>query len=376
MTRTLLACLAPIGLMAAIAWSAASTAEPATAAPRPATVAATPAAPTPPAARQEAVDYSKPIPCVHTMLGHNDTVYRVAFSPNGAQAVSTGRDNTIRIWNLTSGRQLQCIENYGANVRAVLFTSDGARIVTGATDSSIRVWDAVAGQELSRIEGPSMQQVHCMAFLPGNDTLASGWCDGVVRLFSLATGKELSRLEKHGPRCIEAMAASPDRALLVTVGRDRRACLWDTATGRPVADTGSLYASPVTVGFLDASRILLVTNDHNLSIWEWKSGAVTKWLQEPLLSGVALSPQGNQFVVLGLSDLEQWDAAAGKCLRTAYAGSQSLHGAAISPDGRYLLTAEGGIQVKQPGGTFDFRPTDANFVRLWDLRGPAMPKAP
>ncbi|MCX5684627.1 MAG: hypothetical protein NT049_13200 [Planctomycetota bacterium] len=325
MTRTLLAGLAPIGLIAVVAWSAISAAEPATGKPPPAAVAATPAAPTPPATGQDAVDYSKPIPCVHTMLGHNDTVYRVAFSPNGAQAASSGQ---------------------------------------------------VAGRELSRIEGPSMQQVHCMAFLPGNDTLASGWCDGVIRLFSLATGKELSRLEKHGPRCIEAMAASPDRALLVTVGRDRRACLWDTATGRPVADTGSLYASPVTVGFLDASRILLVTNDHNISIWEWKSGAVTKWLQEPLLSGVALSPQGNQFVVLGLSDLEQWDAAAGKCLRTAYAGSQSLHGAAISPDGRYLLTAEGGIQVKQPGGTFDFRTTDANFVRLWDLRGPAMPKAP
>jgi len=44
---------------------------------------------------------------VHTLTGHEDQVYEVAFSHDGAQVVSCGMDDTVRWWDVASGRQVR-----------------------------------------------------------------------------------------------------------------------------------------------------------------------------------------------------------------------------------------------------------------------------
>jgi len=73
--------------------------------------------------------------------GHTDPVTSVAYSPDGTHIVSGSWDNTIRVWNATTG---QCVagpfQEHTSSVPSVAYSPDGTHIVSGSDPCSIRVW--------------------------------------------------------------------------------------------------------------------------------------------------------------------------------------------------------------------------------------------
>lgn len=86
---------------------------------------------------------------IQPLKGHDDQVRSVAFSPDGARIVSGSYDETIRIWDVETGKQLmQPLRGHSGNVWSVAFSPDGTKIVSSSRDYTIRVWDAQTGEQL------------------------------------------------------------------------------------------------------------------------------------------------------------------------------------------------------------------------------------
>src|SRR5262245_44027618 len=51
--------------------------------------------------------------------GHTSTVFTVAWSPDGTRIVSGGNDNTIQVWNATSGKRLLTYTGHLGSIWAV-----------------------------------------------------------------------------------------------------------------------------------------------------------------------------------------------------------------------------------------------------------------
>ncbi len=167
-----------------------------------------------------------------SILRHNDTVYSVAFSPDGKRLATGSFDSTVKLWDAATGQETLTLKGHVNGVCSVAFSADGKRLATGSFDRTVKLWDAAIGQEMLTLKGHD-NSVPSVAFSPDGKWLATGSHDRTVKLWDAATGQELLTLKGHSD-IVWSVAFSPDGRWLATGSNDGTVKLWDAATEQEV----------------------------------------------------------------------------------------------------------------------------------------------
>ena len=85
--------------------------------------------------------------------GVSDTVYSVAFSPDGTRILSGSDDKTMKLRDAATGQILLTFEGHSDSVRSVAFSPDGTRVLSGSQDKTMKLWNAATGQLLLTFNG-------------------------------------------------------------------------------------------------------------------------------------------------------------------------------------------------------------------------------
>jgi WD40 repeat protein len=100
-------------------------------------------------------------------------IFSLAFSPDGKRLATGCWDNTAKVWDAATGKELATLRGHTDRVMNVAFSSDGRLLATASMDNTAKVWDAASGSEIATVAGQSGCVIG-VAFSPDGQRLAIG----------------------------------------------------------------------------------------------------------------------------------------------------------------------------------------------------------
>jgi WD40 repeat protein len=213
--------------------------------------------------------------------GHTEAIYGIAFSPNGELLASGSRDNSVRVWDVKTGKELFFSLEHNGEVHSVAFSTDGATLASGGADGKIRLWD-VESSQVKKVLDAHPSQVECLAFSPDGKLLASaGQYDTAIRLWDTQTWQPMIILRGHVESAgygVFSLAFNDQGTLLASGGGDKSIRLWDVNPVSPSFGKKELVELQRHSDWVDSlvfspeGVVLISASDRDGTIRIWEAG--------------------------------------------------------------------------------------------------------
>lgn len=157
-------------------------------------------------------------PIVDIKNGHSDTVFGVAFSPDGKLLATCAADKFVKVFELPAGKLAKSFEGHTHHVMGVGWTPDGKKLASCGADNFVKVWDYEKGEKIRDMQG-HQKQVTQLVFVGKTPQFLTVSGDSSVRLWNADNGGNI-RQYPGASDFLYSVSASTDGDVVAAGGED------------------------------------------------------------------------------------------------------------------------------------------------------------
>lgn len=233
---------------------------------------------------------------IRSFSGHTNQLSMAVFSSDGKKFVSGSYDQTTRLWDVESGRELHNFSNHTEWVKGVAISHDAELVASGSLDHTAKVWSTQTGKEICSFGEESI--IQSVAICPNKKYFLTGTESGTVRLWDLESKKEVFCLGEHMTGILYLCFSFDGNLIAGATGKS--IYLWKAQTGEKLAHFETNKARVLYLKFTSNNKYLISGSEDGVTrlynIEEQKEVRVfngyNNWLQ-----AIALSKDEKQIFV-------------------------------------------------------------------------------
>ena len=206
---------------------------------------------------------------------HKGQVFDCAWFPDGSRVLSCGGDGSLKVWDTTNGDLLSTMKGHTTAVRGCCLFDNGAKALSCSKDATLKVWDVVSGKEMMALAGHTDLIDRCATFERDGKTYAmsASW-DKTLRVWDLSNGTEVSVLKDHNKVRGFAVYDDGDAKRAVSTGSGLTLSIWNIDDLRkPFLIKQLPTGHAATVWGLE----MLLDKDHMKCVTFSQDGTVRTW---------------------------------------------------------------------------------------------------
>lgn len=295
--------------------------------------------------------------------GHTNAVLSVCFSVDGCYALSGSADQTLKLWEVSTGHCLRTFTGHTAEVTCVTLSEDKCYALSGSMDKTLKLWQVETGDCLRTFEGHA-NTIYSVSLSPDGRYALSGSSgkieqqeNGIIKLWQAETGYCLYTIEWPIARVL-SLCFNPDgRSFLAgTIEQDNNKIaglvrLVEVNTGRCLRTFRGHTHTVNSVYFSSNGRYALSGGSEQnnnreggiIKLWEIETGRCLRTFQGhgSGVTSVCFSMDG-RYILSGSRDqkVKWWDVLSGECLATSQKHTSTVTSVCFSNDGRYALSGD------------------------------------
>jgi WD40 repeat protein len=281
------------------------------------------------------------------LRGHSNSVGSVLFSPDGRTLLSASSDKTTKLWSVDEERQKISIPDSGtltySSQGSVVFSPRGNEVAMGG-ENSIRIWDLSTGLVRKTIDVAGWATLLSYSIDGGLLAFGHGG-NNKVMVWDLKHESDVCSFSAHktGPSYI---SFTKGERIVTSSLSENRVLAWDAETCTELSSyTGSTGAGYVTSADHNGEiRTLEVLNSRSLRLISIIDGEELASFSghDGVLSDAKFSPNNKRLATSSRDGtIKLWDVMTGQELLTIKPGAGAIESIAFSPNGE-VLAAGGG----------------------------------